>query len=452
MRVERNGLLYLLLHPSAPRWTVVNATGLAAARLCDGQHTPAEIAADIAQRWGQPVERVLQDVKRCLEDLGRAGFLVEPAALTAVARPSLLRHGWRLHLYVTEACNLRCRHCAVVDDAATSPQLSAATVRDLVDQAVAAGAEGIAFGGGEPLLRPDLLDLLAHAAPRVKTILATNATLLDDHLTRILADLGVIVQVSVDGPTAEVHDRVRGPAAFDRAWQGIEQLQQAGMGARLALNVTLMRTNIGRAPEIVALAEQRGVAGLRFAPLQRMGRAAERWAELAPTPSEYAEAYRFLYGQTLRVSETRRVSVAVSPGLLGLELEPPEEGMWCGLGHTLLVDARGDIYPCALFTAPEFRLGNLAKTRLVEALASAKLRELAALCERRREEIEECRACAWKHFCQGGCPGSVWLSHGAWYATDGLCEVRRKMFRRLVFDQASSVECDVVRPQTGERS
>jgi radical SAM protein with 4Fe4S-binding SPASM domain len=343
-----------------------------------------------------------------------------------------VRRGWRLHLYVTERCNLRCRHCAVVDGDRPPDGLSADAIRSLIDQAVAAGAEAIAFGGGEPLLRSDLPDLLAYAAPRVKTLLATNATLLNDPLARALADVAVIVQVSIDGPTAEVHDRVRGPGAFDRAWQGIERLQQAGVGARLALNVTLMRPNVRHAAEIVALAEARGVPGVRFTSVQRMGAAADRWAELCPTPDEYTVAYRLLY--SYRASS----GVMVSPGLLGLELEPPEDGMWCGLGHTLLVDARGDIYPCSLLTEPRFRLGNVAETSLADALASAKLARLAVLCERRREEIEECRSCTWKHFCQGGCLGNAWLSVGTWYATDGLCELRRELFRKLLLAQAEA--------------
>ncbi len=443
VRMEQEGSISLLLHPDAPRWTAVNPTGLAVARLCDGQHTVPQIAAVIAQRWSQPFEEVLPDVEACVAALARAGFLAGSA--TQLATSPHHSRGWRLHLYLTEGCNLRCRHCAVVDDAPTSPQLSAAVVRDLVDQAVAAGVDGIAFGGGEPFLHPDLLDLLAYSAARGKTLLATNGILMDDAAAQALADLGVIVQVSMDGPDAAAHDDVRGRSAFERAWRGIEYLQRAGIGERLALNVTFMRPNIGRVAEIVALAGQRGIADLRFAPVQRMGRAAERWAELAPTPDEYAAAYRFLY------SYRSRDGLTIGPGLLGLELDPPEDGAWCGLGHVLLVDARGDIYPCALLTAPEFRLGNVAETRLADALGSAKLRELAELYERRREEIEACRACAWKHFCQGGCPGGVWLAAGTWDATDGLCEVRRELFRRLVFDHASSVGCDVMRPHTGER-
>jgi radical SAM protein with 4Fe4S-binding SPASM domain len=83
-------------------------------------------------------------------------------------------------------------------------------------------------------------------------------------------------------------------------------------------------------------------------------------------------------------------------------------------------------------------LGNVAETSLADALASAKLARLAVLCERRREEIEECRSCTWKHFCQGGCLGNAWLSVGTWYATDGLCELRRELFRKLLLAQAEA--------------
>ncbi len=430
--MERAGAFYLLLHPSAPRWTIVNATGLAVAQLCDGRRTLAEIAATAARKWGQSLEVVQPDVEAYLTAFARAGFLAQPDSPTRAALPPTSRRGWRLHLYVTGRCNLCCRHCAVVNGDDPPDRLTNDAIRGLIDQAVAAGAEAIAFGGGEPLLRPDLPDLLAYAAPRVKTLLATNATLIGDPLARTLADLGVIVQASLDGPTADMHDRVRGPGAFDRAWRGIERLQRAGVGERLALNVTLMRPNVACATEIVALAAARGVAGVRFTPVQPMGAAVGRWAELCPTPDEYTAAYRALY----RYQSTN--GVTVSPGLLGLELEPPEEGMWCGLGHMLLVDARGDIYPCALFTAPQFRLGNVAETSLAEALASEKLAQLVALCARRRDEIEACRMCAWKHFCQAGCPGNVWLATGTWYATDGLCEVRRELFRRMMLAQAEA--------------
>lgn len=428
---QRDGL-HLLLHPDAPRWLVLNAVGLAVARLCDGTRTTCEIAAEIADRWSQPAARVLGDVQACMAQLAGAGFLHDPARCEVTAGPDGCppRQGWRLHLYLTEACNLRCRHCGVAGGAAAAVQLEADLVRGLIDQAVAGGAEGVAFGGGEPFLHRDLLALLTYAAPRLKTLLATNALLVDDAAAAALARLGVIVQVSLDGPDAATHDCIRGAGAFARAWRGVEALQRAGIGERLALNVTLLRPNIGLLPEIVALAERRGISGVRFTALQRMGRAAAQWAVLAPTADEYARAYRFLYRCRPAAGLT------LSPGLLGLELAPPDRGLWCGLGRTLLVDARGDIYPCGLFVGPQFWLGNVRTTRLADALASEKLAQLIGHCAERRETIPECRACAWKHFCQAGCAGSVWQLHGRLNAADGLCAVRRELFSGLIFARA----------------
>lgn len=446
LAAQRGGLT-LLLHRDAPRWAVLNVVGLAAVQLCDGAHTIGEIAAEIAGRWAQPPARVAADVEACLGQLAAAGFLEGHVSVGTDDRPP--RPPWRLHLYLTEACNLRCRHCGTASDGSVSARapaglrldrprapvpahLDAALVRDLIDQAIASGAEGIAFGGGEPLLHPDLPALLAQAAPRLKTLLATNAALVDDAAAEMLAERGVIVQVSLDGPDAAVHDRIRGAGAFERAWRGIERLQRAGVGGRLALNVTLMQPNIGRLPEIVALAERRGIAGVRFTALQRMGRAADRWADLAPTPAQYAAAYRWLYSCRPRAGTT------LSPDLLGLELEPPDRGPWCGLGRTLLVDARGDIYPCGLFVGPAFCLGNVRATRLADALASEKLARLIARCAARQEIIAECQACAWRHFCQAGCAGSVWQLHGTLDATDGLCEVRRELFAELLLARATA--------------
>jgi radical SAM protein with 4Fe4S-binding SPASM domain len=429
VQVEQRESLFLLLHPHAPRWAIVNRTGLEVARQVDGQRSIPQIAGSLARRYGQDTALVEPQVRACLAELHRAGFL---SGVSAPPAPE--KRLWRLHLYLTEDCNLACRHCGVVDGSRPGGELNSRAVRRLIDQAVATGVDGIAFSGGEPLLRADCLDLLGYAARRVKTLLSTNGTLLDEASAAALVALGVVVQVSLDGATAAVHDALRGSGAFERAWRGIEHLQRAGIGERLALNVTLLRPNLPQVAEIVALAARRGVAGVRFAPVQRLGRAATRWPELAPGAGDYAPVYRLLY-RTLDAGK-----VTVGKGLPGLEMEPLEGQPWCRLGHLLLVDSRGDIYPCSLLTAPQFRLGNVAHTPLAEALGSDRLRGLAALCAGRKDEIDDCRACAWRHFCQASCPGSVWLEQGTFYAADALCDLRRELYRDLIFEGVDLID------------
>ena len=266
---------------------------------------------------------------------------------------------------------------------------------------------------------------LAETAGRVKVVLSTNGTLIDEPTAAALVEMGTIVQISLDGASAATHDAVRrvpgeaaedglAGSAFARTWAGIRHLQRHGVGDLLAINVTLMRHNVDEAAAIVALAAEEGVPAVRFVPVQAMGRGADNWENLAPDAKAYEAAYNYLY------HGAHPPGVVVSQGLPGLELEPPAGRSWCGLGRLLLVDSRGNLYPCSLLTEPEFRLGHVNDVSLVEALASPKLHDLARMCDRRRNEIEACAACAWRHFCQGSCPGGIWLEHGTWHAVEQL--------------------------------
>jgi len=417
---------HLLVHPTRPRWTVVNPLGYEVARLCDGQHTTHQIAGQLARRFRVDPARVHQDVLAYLKDLDRAGFLEDASAEATGPVPPLdpTLRGLRLHLNITARCNLRCRHCGVPpgDDA---DRLSTARLRALVDE--------LADGGGEPLLRDDWLDLVRYASARLKTLVSTNVTLIDDATAAQLVDSGALVQVSLDGATPATHDAVRGAGAYARAWQGIERLQRQGIGERLA--VTVMGPNWQEVPAIVDLAEARGIASVRFYPVQRLGRAAECWPVLAVTSDQYAHVYDYVY----RDLPARALRVQVNGGCPGFVLDIPDEGLWCQLGRTLVVEADGRMWPCSLLADDAFCLGDARRDSLAGALASPVLHNLVATAAGRADAIPACRACTWRALCQGGCPGMAWLAAGAWHATDGLCEVRQRLYQETLFEQATKL-------------
>ena len=56
------------------------------------------------------------------------------------------------------------------------------------------------------------------------------------------------------------------------------------------------------------------------------------------------------------------------------------------------------------------------------------------------DEIEACRSCDWKSFCQAGCPGAIWQEHGTFHATDDLCELRRELYELSVRKRARTSE------------
>lgn len=114
---------------------------------------------------------------------------------------------------LTRRCDLRCSHCLVDGGPGHRDELDTNEALELVDQLAELGVRYVTLSGGEPLLRPDWLDV----ARRIRTTgmvfrLSTNGNLLDEGVLEQLLELETEqVLVSLDGPR-EVHDRIRKPA------------------------------------------------------------------------------------------------------------------------------------------------------------------------------------------------------------------------------------------------
>jgi pyruvate-formate lyase-activating enzyme len=167
----------------------------------------------------------------------------------------------RLWLYTNYDCNLHCDYCCVVSGPAADPRrLPRERIEALVDQAAAAGFERVFITGGEPLIRPDLPDLVAWITQRVPLTLLTNAMLLrGSRWDRVRPLIGprLTFQVSLDSADGAQHDAHRGAGAHARALAGIRQLLAAGAHVRLA--ATLPADHVDEIPGLHALADQLGI-------------------------------------------------------------------------------------------------------------------------------------------------------------------------------------------------
>lgn len=133
-------------------------------------------------------------------------------------------------------CNLRCRHCFI----SCSPDnhafwfMSRQMVRDALDESAGMGVQEYYFTGGEPFMNHQMEGILEDALQRGPATVLTNATLLPPRRVRALRRIAdrsgrrLELRVSVDGPTAETNDAIRGDGAFERAMEGVGRLAEAG--------------------------------------------------------------------------------------------------------------------------------------------------------------------------------------------------------------------------------
>ncbi len=425
---EKEGL-YLLFHPEKPACTIVNHLGLQIANLCDGEHTVQDIVTTITAQYAQDPNQVQTDIVTYLEQLGQSGFLLNHVSTKDIDSSST--HPINLHINVTERCNLRCAHCAVTNKPPPPDALDTIEIYHLIDELVPANGDSLALSGGEPLLRKDALDILRYASQRVRVSLATNATLIDKNTAASLSELDLAIQISLDGASPAIHDRVRGEGAFDKTMRAVEMLRQHGFAGEMAFCMTVMKPNITDVPNMIELANRMEV-NLRFMPIQRIGRAESSWVELSPTPEDYVQLYTYIYREMPHTGS----KIAVNGGFQGFVLAPPEQGMWCNVGNYAAVDVQGNVYPCSMLMTPEFCLGNVKQKPLRHIAASTELQELETFCAARKTLIEKCHRCHWKNFCQACCPASILLEKGTMLETDDLCEFRRHLYRETFFDLA----------------
>ncbi len=164
---------------------------------------------------------------------------------------------------VTQACDLACVHCRACAQPKRNPlELSTEEGKRLIDQIADMRVPVFVLTGGDPIKRPDLLELIEYGTQvGVRVSLTPSATpLLTREVVRRLKDVGLArLAVSLDGSHKEVHDAFRGMSgSFDRTMEAIEWANEVGLPVQI--NTTFSRRNIDDFEQIAALLERKRIA------------------------------------------------------------------------------------------------------------------------------------------------------------------------------------------------
>jgi hypothetical protein len=150
--------------------------------------------------------------------------------------------GSRLWLYTNFDCNLHCDYCCV-RSSPTAPrrELGLARVQRIAREAAELDVKEIFVTGGEPFLLEDIGDILLFCAAAAPTTVLTNGMLFAGRRIESLRALPrdrIVLQISLDSATPELHDLHRGPGTWARTREGIQRARTLGFRVRLAATVS----------------------------------------------------------------------------------------------------------------------------------------------------------------------------------------------------------------------
>ncbi|MFB6135459.1 MAG: TIGR04347 family pseudo-SAM/SPASM protein [Halobacteriaceae archaeon] len=381
-------------------------------------------------------------VSKLLCDVGAAGDGLRYDAADESSKPQIRERGQRRPVVVwnlTRRCNLYCQHCYAGADVGRAPgELSTAEGRRLLDDLADYGVPVVLFSGGEPLVRDDLAELVAHAAGRgLRPVLSTNGTLLTEERAADLREAGLAYAgVSVDG-LAPRNDEFRGrEGAFDAAVRGIEACLDAGL--KTGLRYTITRHNLPDLEDVVDLLHDVGVDRFCFYHLDYGGRGEEiRDADLST--GERRAAVERLCELTLDYHdrghdvETLLVGNYADAAFL-VEYARREFGeARAARVHEYLRRNGGD--PTGERVADVDYQGNVHLTQFWQGYGLGNVRDrafgdlwddesnplLAALRDRESRLSGRCADCAYRSVCRGGSRLRALAAHDDPFAPDPQC-------------------------------
>ncbi|BDV44306.1 GeoRSP system radical SAM/SPASM protein [Geotalea uraniireducens] len=314
---------------------------------------------------------------------------------------------------INNSCNFACRHCYSRVD--THDELDRETLFASLEKVAKAGVFSINFGGGEPLLRRDLLEIARFAAGLgLRLSMNSNGWFIDRETATALREAGFTkVGISIDSHRAEVHDRFRGvPGSHQRAVAALGHLAAAGIAT--SVSTVICRINHTTVEELVTLALDHGAGQLNFHNFKCSGLGLAHKDELDLSPAEWREFYR----QALVVKEReRQLDVSLDDPIIALlgarDAGSLVKGSVCGK-LSLNIKANGDMTPCGFVPVV---IGNITRDDLRQVWRDAPILEKM----RNKQPTGKCAGCSKYEDCLGGCSARALALTGDLNSPDPHC-------------------------------
>lgn len=297
-----------------------------------------------------------------------------------------------LNIYITNACNLKCKHCFMLSGKKLENELTLEDWMKVLTSFKENGGEFVTFSGGEPLMFKNFPQIISHAHDLgLKSTVLSNGLLWSDKLIYELAPFIDEIQFSLDGVDEETNSMVRGSGHFEKVVDTIVKFANAGVKTSVATTFTYDNLNENtqtRYKNLVDLIKEKTSGKDVFFKLSKKllpGRDVHFTAEenekysaiikdIEKHVDENADYENFLAGHTANL-------VAIN----------------CGLGG-ISVSSDGNVYFCNRINEME-SFGNVTEKPMSFFMEKGKEIHLATSVE----NVIPCKDCELRYICDGGC-------------------------------------------------
>jgi SynChlorMet cassette radical SAM/SPASM protein ScmE len=322
----------------------------------------------------------------------------------------------KVTLNLTNRCNLNCLYCAVSATKNAPGDLALEQWQSIIDELARIKVFHLAISGGEPFLCRSLLSILVHIHRHpFRVSINTNATRMDEKILSYLSCSKRLdyIQVSLDGPNAEVHDQIRGLGSFKQLVKGVDLLRSYDIP--FFYYVVVHKSNQRHIGEMVRFGRSTGASQVAFSTLVPQGNALGHLNELLLPYDDQKQVEdemrrlknrypHFVGGTLVQAIEwmdaiTRRAGSRSTVGGVNIVTS-------CGGSISeCAIRPDGGVIPCDRLW--QYTVGDVKKNSLQfiwrHGQGFKKFRERY---RRRIDSFAECRGCAYADLCRGGCPAT----------------------------------------------
>lgn len=311
----------------------------------------------------------------------------------------------------TQKCNNDCLFCYNVwkgSEPYPDGELSTSDTKHLITKTIKdTGCKQFTFTGGEPLLRPDLPELVSHAKSMgVNVTVISNGTLITEDVARDYIKLGVgLFELPLLSADRAVHNELSRNDAFDKVVESV-----ANIKLHKGLVVTVFvgtKRNIDGLKDMIELSIALGADGIMFNRFNVGGEGTRHIEELLPTPAQVIQALETVEEAMAKYKISIACSIPVQPCVIDTARFKKVHFGYCAAGTKrayYTVDPVGNVRPCN--HTPSI-LGNILTESFTALTAKPRIKPFMDALP------EFCRDCAIAATCQGGCKAAAQACYGS---------------------------------------